>query len=230
MQVRFNAPPGWPLPPDWSPPPGWNPDPAWPPAPEGWQFWVEAPPPHAPPRGRSGVRAAGAVIGVGLLVVGLVLGIGRLVGGGTGPSPTAEPTSEGESPTEPETYTVTNPDTSLVSAEVGACTTTDVMENSSVSTLPLMDCGYEHDAQVIGLFDLEGDEFPGTATVRSDARAACEAAFEEFVGIAESDSELQLWHISPTEGTWDNNDDREVICIAYLEEGSVTESWEGSQR
>lgn len=228
MQVRFNAPPGWPVPPDWSPPPGWDPDPAWPPAPEGWQFWVEAPP--ARPR-RSGVRAAVAVIGVGLLVVGLVLGISRLLGpAGPGPSPTAEPTSEGESPTEPETYTVTNTNTELVSAEVGACTTTDVMESTTVSTLPLMDCSYEHDAQVIGLIDLEGEDFPGTATVRADARAGCEAAFEDFVGIAEADSELELWHISPTEATWDNSGDREVICIAYLESGTVTESWEGSQR
>ncbi|WP_420112009.1 septum formation family protein [Pseudactinotalea sp.] len=230
MRVRFNPPPGWPVPPGWLPPPGWDPDPTWPAAPDGWQFWVEVPP--EPDRGgrRSGVRAAGAVIGVGLLVVGLILGISRLAGGGSGPGPTADPSSESDSPTEPETYTVTNSGTGLVSAEVGACTTTDVMDNSSVSTLPLMDCSYEHDAQVIGLFDVEGDEYPGVATVRADARAGCEEAFEDFVGIAVADSDLELWHISPTEGTWDNNDDREVICIAYLEEGSVTESWEGSQR
>src|SRR4051812_44631230 len=44
MSIEFHAPPGWPTPPTgWAPPPGWMPDPAWPPAPEGWQFWSEAP-------------------------------------------------------------------------------------------------------------------------------------------------------------------------------------------
>ena len=230
MFVRFNPPPGWPLPPDWTPPPSWDPDPSWPPAPPGWQFWIEVPPPVDALRrgtsdvGRGGITA-GAVIAIGLLVVGLVVGIGRLTGSGQ-QDPTADPTT----PAEPETWTVTNPDTGLVSGEVGACTTTDVMESSDVSTLPLMDCGHEHDAQVVGLFDLEGDDFPGSSTVRSDARTGCEDAFEGFVGVAIGDSDLDLWQITPTEGTWNNAGDREVICIAYLESGTTTGSWEGAAR
>ena len=44
VPTTFNAPPGWPVPPaGWTPPAGWRPDPAWPTAPDGWQFWVDAP-------------------------------------------------------------------------------------------------------------------------------------------------------------------------------------------
>ena len=53
VTVRFNPPPNWPTPPaGWTPPEGWQPDPSWPPAPDGWQFWIEDPPPVP----RSGVR------------------------------------------------------------------------------------------------------------------------------------------------------------------------------
>ncbi|SNR97055.1 T5orf172 domain-containing protein [Streptosporangium subroseum] len=50
MAYRFNSPPGWPVPPEsWRPPKGWQPDPSWPPAPLGWEFWVAAHEPPAPP-------------------------------------------------------------------------------------------------------------------------------------------------------------------------------------
>src|ERR1700722_12215586 len=43
-KFSFNPPPNWPPPPPgWSPAQGWAPDPSWPLAPDGWQFWVEAP-------------------------------------------------------------------------------------------------------------------------------------------------------------------------------------------
>jgi hypothetical protein len=41
----FNPPPGWPVPPGFVPPAGWQPDPSWPVAPDGWEYWIPAPPP-----------------------------------------------------------------------------------------------------------------------------------------------------------------------------------------
>lgn len=44
MARYFNPPPNWPRPPHgWTPPEGWQPDPSWGPAPEGWNFWADAP-------------------------------------------------------------------------------------------------------------------------------------------------------------------------------------------
>lgn len=257
MLVRFNPPLGWPLPPGWTPPPGWSPDPSWPPAPEGWQFWVEEPtsshPGHdaQPPPQRTGVIAA-AVVGAVILIGALALGIGQLVGAGNdpataGPETTTSGTSSTEpatsgattettdpettEPAEPETYTVTHDETGLLSAEVGACTRTELLDqDEGISTLPLMECSEVHDAEIIGMFDLDNESYPGDEEVRDLAQQNCESLFEEYIGHPFSESELEMWYIWPNETTWDNNNDREVICIAYLDGASETGSWAGTQR
>ncbi len=247
MLVRFNPPPGWPVPPGWTPPEGWDPDPSWPPAPPGWQFWIEQPPPR-PDRSRTGLIAGGAV-GALLLVVALTVGIRALMDQRTGPTtgedtPTTQESVEESGPTVPtdggsvestepddvETYTVTNPDSGLMSAEVGACTLTDYLQGDSIDELPLMACTEVHDAEIVGLFDIEGEDFPGIDGVKEAADAGCTSAFEEYVGTPAAESELTIFTIYPTEQTWNNLDDREVICIAYLSGADATESWAGSGR
>ena len=56
-------------PPGWQPPPGWKPDPSWPEPPDGWQLWVEEPPPRSVPSKRTWGLIGAAVTLVGLLVI-----------------------------------------------------------------------------------------------------------------------------------------------------------------
>ena len=59
---EWQVPPGWPQPPEgWTPSHGWRPSPDWPPAPSGWRWWR---------RTRAGWVRLGALIGVGVLVLG----------------------------------------------------------------------------------------------------------------------------------------------------------------
>jgi hypothetical protein len=80
MTKVYNPPPNWPQPPaGWQPPSGWRPDPGWGPAPEGWQFYVDAPwaPPEEPEKPKRGRRFA---LFAGLFVA-AVIGTVLLMGG-----------------------------------------------------------------------------------------------------------------------------------------------------
>jgi hypothetical protein len=58
-------------PPGWQPPPGWKPDPSWPEPPDGWQLWIEEPPPRSGPSKRTW-----GLLGAATALVGLVIAFG----------------------------------------------------------------------------------------------------------------------------------------------------------
>lgn len=114
----------------------------------------------------------------------------------------------------------------VATAEVGDCVVTaDIPDD--VTEIPTVDCSEAHDAQVVGKFDLDDGDFPGTDAVQSAAEEGCMSEFESFIGAAYADSSLEVSYVYPTEQTWDQANDREVICFAISAE-DATESWEGS--
>ena len=115
----------------------------------------------------------------------------------------------------------------VATAEVGDCIVTSELGTDEITEIPTVDCTEAHDAQVVGKFDLEDGDFPGDDAIATAAEEGCATEFESFIGAAYADSSLEISYISPTEETWDQADDREVICFAVSAE-DATESWEGS--
>ena len=92
-------------------------------------------------------------------------------------------------------------------------------------------CDEPHDGEIFELFDITGfDEFPGDEVVGDSANVGCLDAFEPFVGIAYAESEFFFTTFIPTQETWDQVNDREVICILTPGEGQpqLTTSLEGA--
>lgn len=116
----------------------------------------------------------------------------------------------------------------VATAEVGDCVNMSDFEGE-VTEIPTVDCSEEHDAQVFFLAEMTDDEFPGQEGVQAAAEEQCLPAFEDFVGTGYQESSLDINFIGPSEDTWDQADDREVICVLYTMDGSTsTESFEGS--
>lgn len=116
----------------------------------------------------------------------------------------------------------------VATAEVGDCVNTSDFEGE-VTEIPTVECSEEHDAQVFHLFDMEDGDFPGDDAISTAAEEQCLPAFEEFVDTGYQESSLDINFIGPSQDTWDQADDREVICILYTMDGSTsTESFEGS--
>lgn len=114
--------------------------------------------------------------------------------------------------------------------EVGDCTDQDL--SGAVAEVDTVDCDESHTAEVYEVFDIEGDDFPGSSEVNNLATEGCQGdAFEDYVGVPYAESEIFATYLVPTEETWNEADDRTVICLAVTADGSPSEgSVEGANR
>ncbi|MGH9117222.1 MAG: septum formation family protein [Acidimicrobiales bacterium] len=121
---------------------------------------------------------------------------------------------------------------SVFELEAGMCIESiDAAQGSSLEEVDVVDCDAAHEAEVFSVFDIEGadDElFPGTSTVEATAATGCEERYDEYVGISFQDSRLQATYLAPNEQTWAQGD-REVVCIAFADDGELDGSIEGSR-
>lgn len=117
----------------------------------------------------------------------------------------------------------------VASADVGACINSADVSGDEITDIPTVDCSEEHDAQVFFKFDMDDGDFPGNEAVSTAAQEKCIPAFGDFVGTDYQESSLDIRFIGPSQDTWDQADDREVICFLVTMDGSTsTESFEGS--
>lgn len=122
-------------------------------------------------------------------------------------------------------------DQSVFSMDVGLCFDDEPDAGEEVSTVPDRDCDEPHDNEVFALFELEDGEFPGQDAVFDQAMELCTgSAFENYVGIAYLDSELDVFPLTPTASGWEDGD-HEVVCALYaLDQSKLDASMQGSQR
>lgn len=105
---------------------------------------------------------------------------------------------------------------------VGDCTNDDL--SGAVGEVDTVDCAESHTAEVFAIFDIEGDDFPGTSEIQAQANEGCNGRrFEDYVGTPYTQSEIYSTYLVPTEETWNEADDRTVICLAVTQDGSATE-------
>ncbi len=143
-------------------------------------------------------------------------------GGGsdTTAAPAEETTTTTAAPAEETTTTEAEPvggEVDVFSFEVGDCFSDP--GGDTVESLPLVSCAEEHAVEVYALFDLADGEFPGTEVVGDLSNEGCLERFDAYVGIAYADSVYDINTIFPTENTWNNLFDREVICLLVRIDG-----------
>ena len=111
------------------------------------------------------------------------------------------------------------------SLRVGDCT--GPIPAGSADRFTLIPCGDKHNWEAFARMTLNDDAYPGAKTVSERAGAFCEDAFAAFVGVKRSKSAYELTSLQPTQATWDNFGDREILCLAGRSTGTVTGSLEG---
>ncbi|MGK0275563.1 MAG: hypothetical protein ACI9N0_001949 [Ilumatobacter sp.] len=115
---------------------------------------------------------------------------------------------------------------------VGTCLAFDVTTSASVTELPKVDnCTVEHSHEIFAVVDSTAEVYPGFEQLEEEAQASCITGFQEYVGISPFDSELFYSWLVPTLDTWENDNDREIICVAGSADGRpLTESIKGTER
>jgi hypothetical protein len=114
-------------------------------------------------------------------------------------------------------------DESVFSMEVGLCFNDPEDGAEEVSTVEDVDCAEPHDNEVYHVFDVEGDTFPGDEQITVLGNDGCLEPFAAYVGISEEESVLTYYPITPTQGSWDERGDREIVCALYAEDLSKLE-------
>lgn len=117
----------------------------------------------------------------------------------------------------------------LFEMEVGDCTNSTSLDADEVKSLPTVSCSQEHDVEAYAAKELPDGTYPGAETLKSTGSDFCLAEFEGFVGVAYADSELTYSFVYPTERSWNDADDRQVLCLLHSE-SPRTGSLQGSGR
>ena len=64
-------------------------------------------------------------------------------------------------------------------------------------------------------FDVALDKWPGLDRVNEIADQGCLERFPAAIGTSYEESVLYITNLVPTQGSWEQGDDREVVCVAY---------------
>jgi Septum formation len=118
---------------------------------------------------------------------------------------------------------------SVATADVGECFERPE-DLGSIEDFDTVDCDEAHFGEVYETFDVEGDDFPGDEAIAQQSEERCLAAYETYVGIPYEESAFGYFSIKPSEESWNEADDREVICVltALDGESELTGSKKGS--
>ncbi len=113
---------------------------------------------------------------------------------------------------------------------VGDCLAETAVDGSGeVESVPVVPCSEPHHTELYHSFQLAGDDFPVDPSVEQLAGEGCYDAFESFIGLAYEDSVWDISTIYPTPESWDQINDREVLCGTYrVDDGLSVGSAEGS--
>jgi hypothetical protein len=153
-------------------------------------------------------RSQGTVTGGGKATAGLVLGIVGLVLGALIIVAAAFGSNH----------------TDLADVEVGMCI--NVPDGNTVSHVTKKSCTSPHDAEVFSTPKIDrpaGAPWPGLAEFQSLATEACQADLQAYVGADQVDSLTENF-IYPGEKSWEQNNDRRLICFVQDPSGQVSKS------
>jgi hypothetical protein len=194
-----------------APPPG----PGYPPGGPG--AYPSAPPPSGRGRGR------GLIIGLVTVGVIAVAAVGAYL---VFAPDDAERAESGE--------IVDSGQVSVFDLSEGDCWNNVPDDGEEAETVDAVPCTEPHESEVYAVFDVDmGEEWPGLEAVTAEAEAQCVQRFEGFVGLTYDQSVLNLFYFNPIEESWNELNDREVVCVVLdptAPDGRTTGSLQGAAR
>ena len=108
---------------------------------------------------------------------------------------------------------------SVFDIAVGQCFAAQQEVDHELSSLDAVPCDTPHQQEAYSIIDyqpppgVEGNAFPGDASLAAYADAVCAQNFEDYVGISYLDSSLFFTYLLPSARGWEQSKDRAVICF-----------------
>ncbi len=105
--------------------------------------------------------------------------------------------------------------TSVYDVTVGDCLM-QPEDASEVTSVEVVDCAQPHDYELYAEFEVDmADSWPGTDAIADAADLGCYDAFGDFVGVPYEESELFYMYYSPSQESWEQDDDRLIQCLVF---------------
>jgi hypothetical protein len=105
----------------------------------------------------------------------------------------------------------------------GNCIDGAGLTDGLITTIRLVDCAETHTHEVY-----YSGRYPETAfdanKIATYANDTCLTQFAPYVGIDYARSRYQYLHIVPTQESWTRDNDRDVVCVAFEEDATLTGS------
>lgn len=97
----------------------------------------------------------------------------------------------------------------------------DTLNSADVESI---DCSDDHVFELIGKFDVDDGDYPGADELTSQGTERCQGdLFEQYVGVPYVESaEVYADPVPPSEETWNDADDRTILCVAHTQDLSTT--------
>ena len=108
----------------------------------------------------------------------------------------------------------TDSQSDVFTIKVGDCFN-DPNASDTVTTVPTVPCTGAHDYEAFASIIVDGTSYPGDTAVQTQGEGGCKAQFQTFVGIAYDSSTLNFSYYYPTQQSWDQRGDREILCFVY---------------
>jgi len=103
----------------------------------------------------------------------------------------------------------------------GNCVDGAGLTNGLVTTIRVVDCSEVHTHEVYYSARYPETTFDSTK-ISNYANDTCLAQFAPYVGIDYSRSRYEYLHIVPTQESWTRDNDRDVVCVAFEEDATIT--------
>ncbi len=104
---------------------------------------------------------------------------------------------------------------SAFEVRIGDCFDDEAFYSEEISEIPAIPCTEPHDNEVFATFDLPDSEWPGDEEIDVVASQGCYDRFAVAIGKSYEESVIDYTTMYPSEGSWEQQGDREVVCIAY---------------
>ena len=120
----------------------------------------------------------------------------------------------------------------LATSGPGTCLDVPDSLGDTVADLPVIECAQPHTHEIYAVVTYDEDDvFPGDEALNAFAERGCLAAFEPYVGVSVFDSTLSMTWLVPTLSSWNDDDDRDVLCVlADFNAAPLRGSMKGSTR
>ena len=125
---------------------------------------------------------------------------------------------------------------SVFAIKPGQCFEAQDEVKAQLSELTAVDCDQDHAQESYAVVPYvsdggdAGDTYPGDDALAKFANGACAGEYGKYVGVDYLDSALFYTYLLPSARSWENDDDRSVICFVTSAGEPLQGSVKGSKR